>query len=340
MSGAQPPALQKLGSLPRLTETHHWADYVELLCLVNIDGEFSPDDLVERWKGQDDLGEQFAEEVSADDDEGPLDAPSMTPGAPKAAFDDRRHRKAADVFEHLSYRAVTFGTAYPFDVDTGTLKRLRRRADLDGPQLLYVFLLLASGLRYVPGRRRHQVTTPFERLVAEALRQWLPEDAEVHIFGTSADDAGRYTGTMWEKITRLASDLGETVLLTKEDFNVRDTGDLGLDIVAWFPLGDAQPGLPVWFAQATCEAEWKHKQHESGRSWQSYLKESAPRGNLLFIPFCFRDPTGRWFDPKWPTASVIIDRQRMVWLLRNASGPLAPVPYDFVNEALAYDEAV
>lgn len=338
MTPSKAPPLHKLGEVPRERFTHHWADYVELLCLANVDGEFSPDDLIERWKGQDDLG--GVEFSSAIDDDGPTDAPQLEPGATKAAVDDHRHAKAGDVFEHLAYRAVAFGTDYPFELDGGHLRRLHRRPSLTTRHHLYVFLLLGSLLRYIPKKRQNDITTPFERLVAEVLRHWLPEGAEVHIFGTSARPDGRYNGTLWNKIKRLGADIGEMVLLGEDAFNVGDSGDLGLDVVAWLPLGDINPGLPVFFAQATCELRWKDKQHESGLNWVGYLKQSAPRGNLLFIPYCFRNPTGEWFDSKWPTATIVVDRQRVLWLLRDIEDPLQEVPYDLINEALGFADAI
>lgn len=335
MTTSEEPPLQQLSRLPREPFAYHWADYVELLCLANLDGEFSPDDLIERWKGQDDVMVPFSD----DPDDGPPNQPQLEPWASKAAVDDQRYTKARDVFGHLAYRIATFGADYPFDLDSGHLMRLHRRPNLTTRNHLYVFLLLGSLLRYVPRKRRSDITTPFERLVAEVLQRWFPADAEVHIFGTAAGAGGRYRGTMWQKINLLGSDLGEMVLLPETAFNAADSGDLGLDVVAWFPLGDNLLGLPVFFAQVTCEFRWKDKQHESGRNWQSYLKESAPRGNLLFIPYCFRDASGEWFDPKWPTSAVVVDRQRLLWLLRGEDEPLASVPYDLVREALAYADA-
>lgn len=332
------PLLYNLARVPRERFTHHLADYVELLCLAHIDGEFSPEDLVERWKGQDDLGAE-PPEVDPDEEE-PIGAPVIEPGARKPVIDDRRHSVALDVFSHLGYRAAAFKDDYPFELKSGYLKMLRRRTHLTDRHKLYVFLLLGSLLRYVPRRRHSSITTPFERLVAEVLSVWLPDAAEVHLFGTAAKTSDRYVGTMWEKINLLGADIGEQVLLTETDFHASDTGDLGLDVVAWLPVGDRYAAMPVMFAQATCELRWKDKQHESGRNWQSYLKQSAPRGNLLFIPYCFRDPSGGWFDNKWPTDAVIVDRQRLLWLLRDLDRPLAEVPYDLVAEALDYREAV
>lgn len=335
----------ELGRLPRRKAGHHWADYVELLTLANIDGEFSQADLLERWAERDDLGEDLPDlgaEVEEDGD-GPIDPPQAQAGEARAARHERLHRLALDVFSHFAYRAGQFGGAYPFKLQAATGKLLERRVEPDNiQQNIYVFLLLASNLRYIRVGTRKHLTQNFERLTAEVLRRWLPNEAEIHIFGTTSGDdptgasEGRYSGKLWAKLERLANDLGEQLLLSEEDFAKGDSGDLGLDTVAWLPMGDRESGLPVWFAQATCEAEWKHKQHESGGNWRAYLQESAPRGNLLFIPYCFRQPTGTWYDRKWPTAAVIIDRARLVWLLRDVAEPVEPVPYEVVKAALEF----
>ena len=322
--------LIKLGEVPPTTATHHWADYVELLALTNLDGEFSRDDLLERWKGQDDIA---APAETLDDDDPPL-LPSF--GASKGDVDDRRRQVADDVFAHLDYRARTFDAAYPFEVHTGSLGRLRRRRASKRRQL-YVFLLLASSLRNVPIKRRSSFTSPFERLAAEVLRAWLPKGAEVHPFGTG-DSRSRYRGTMWQKLETLSSDLNERIGVDESSFAPTDTGDLGLDVVAWLPLGDTEPSLPVWFAQVTCQKDWKAKQYESGKAWESYLSMRAPRGNLLFVPYCFRDAAGRWYDPKWPVAAVVLDRQRVLWLLRAAKS-IKSIPYELITEIMRFREA-
>lgn len=335
---SQPGILVKLNMLPRNKGTHHMADYVELLTLTLLDGEFSPADLIERWDERQDLGERppDLDDRLDDEEDGPIDQPSPDPGASKAAQNDRRTRIAADVFEHLAYRAGAFGDAYPFTVTTGTFRLLKRRAKLSEREKLYVFLLLASSISYIRSTSTSVLTRGFERLAVEVLRHWLPSGAEVHIFGTSASDESgdaRYQGSLWRKVQKLADDIGEVVLLKETDFSPHDVGDLGLDAIAWLPVGDKEPGLPVWFAQATCQVDWKPKQHESGANWRRYLRESAPRGNLLFIPYCFRQPDGHWYDAKWPTASVVLDRARLLWLLKEVEGPLEPLPYDAVVAA-------
>lgn len=264
----------------------------------------------------------------------------LEPGALRPQIDDQRNRIIGDVFSHLTFRSIAFGADYPFTLMSGKVSRLCRREAMTDRHRLYIFLLLSSLLRYIPRGRQHVLTESFERLVAEVLREWLPDDAEVHLFGTTAGPGSRYTGPMWQKINQLALDLGERVLVDESDFSPHDSGDLGLDVVAWLPLGDSRAGLPVWFAQATCQSKWKGKQHESGINWDHYLNQSAPRGNLLFVPQCFRDATGQWYDAKWSIAAVIIDRQRTLYLLRGMDQLPAVVPRDFVNSALEVREAV
>lgn len=321
--------------MPREPFTYHWADYAELMCLTDMDGQVSPDDLLERWKAGDDLTPTYTE-----DEDDPVEVPRLPAGATKASVDDFRSTRASDVFEHIKYRAKAFGDDYPFDLVSDAPDVLAKRAALTDRHKLYIFLLVGSLLRYVPIKRRGEITDAFERLTAATLQHWFPADAMVDLFGTTAPAGSRYAGTMREKIARLAKDIGEVSHLSDDDFHENDRGDLGLDVVARLDVGDNLAGLPVFFAQATCELRWKDKQHESGRNWSSYLQESAPRGNLLFVPYCFRDPTGKWFDVKWVTAAVLIDRQRILWLLRDVSQGIPELPYSLVDEAIAMKRAV
>lgn len=329
---------QQLTELPRERATHHWADYVELLTLTHIDGEFSPADLLERWDERDDLGElQIQEGPDEDDgDEGLFDAPPASLDWSSAARRDRRHRLAGDVFEHLLYRADRFGDSYPFEVQLGTIRLLRRRVDAahHGHQT-YLFLLLASCLRYIQTSERKHFTSNFEQVAAEMLSHWLPPHAEVHVFGTASasSPAPRYTGTLLNKAQQLAADLREE--LARKKFSDRDSGDGGLDLVAWLPTGDDEKGVPTWFAQATCRVDWQLKQYEPLK-WNTYIPPTSPRGNLLFIPFCFRQAGGAWHDENWVTEAVIIDRARFLWLTELLSPDLDSLPQSALADALAY----
>ena len=316
---------------PRTKDTHLWADYVELLCLVNPDGLVARADLVDRWRTSDDLRRGQQEDIEVESSQ------EGTQGA--SALGDRRIGHADDVFGHFIYRAATFGDSYPFTVTE--LGALQRREILGGGHQLYVYLLLCSSLRYILRSEWDGLTKGFERLSEGALKAWLPVGAEVHIFGTSAGPDQRFIGTLQSKLTQLAGDLSERLLLTDEDFRRGDTGDAGCDIVGWIPLGDQTAGLLVILAQATCQVDWVSKQQESApATWGGILTWTVPHNNVLCIPFCFRAPDGAWYWKRQIRQSIVIDRVRLLWLFRNASAPLVAGQVDVVARAIAFRESL
>lgn len=134
MTEAGGPPLRGLDRLPLAKKAHHLADYVELLCLTSLDGEFSGADLVDRMLERGDVGEDALEDDEAPDPEGT-----------EGAHEDRVRRLAEDMFRHLAYRSDTFGRAYPFRMERVGV--LRRQRQMTGQRKLYLFLLLrpASG---------------------------------------------------------------------------------------------------------------------------------------------------------------------------------------------------
>jgi len=212
---------------------------------------------------------------------------------------------------------------------------------MTAPRKLYSFLLLAASLRCIEVSERSVFTRGFERVSAAALKAWLPRQAQVHIFGTSAERSARYRGTLQRKLQRLADDLSERLLLTDDQFRRGDAGDAGGDVVAWLPLGDENNSRLVLIAQATCEVNWEHKQHEAGHAvWRGIMTFAAPHANVMFVPFCFRNPDGEWFWSRWIHESILIDRVRLLWLLKGQAASLTAAPYDLVDRALAYREEI
>jgi hypothetical protein len=323
---ADQPPLYGLDRLPTASKGHHLADYVELLCLTNADVEFSAADLVDRMLEREDVGENALQ-----DDDVP------TPDENEGAREDRYRRLAHDTFSHIAYRSGTFGASYPFCVErTGVVRRERR---ITPRRKLYLFLLLASNLRYMTRPSRTVLEKEFERFATEGVRRLLPPTAQVHPFGTAVT-AGRYRGTSWRRYRRLADDLHDLPRYTEEDFPPTSVGDMGLDTVAWLPIGDENPAVMTFFAQTTCTTEWEGKQAQSGARWQVYLPPVAPRGNFLFIPFCFRNPAGGWYDRLWVHGAVVLDRVRLVWLFRGVEGAIAHVPYGVVDGVLQQRDAL
>lgn len=319
---AQEP-LTSLDKLPDSTEAHVWADYIELLCLVNPDQTLSIADLKDRIRERRDVGEGTAE-------------PDDIHDLGESEKEDRRTRRAADWYRHLRFRMGLFGDWYPFNVSPAA-DELSVVNPFGPRQRLYVFLLLASNLRYI---RRHtnNLTTCFEILSATVLRKMLPDGAEVYHFGPRHQE-GRYSGTLWNKIRQLADDLAEVFVAREEEFPPQNTGDGGLDLVAWVPMGDQLSTRLLVFGQCACTSEWVIKQHSSGPAvWINRIRFQAPPSNFVFIPISFRSTDGRWHKSDDIHQTVLLDRYR---LLSTLGEPVdLPMCEDIVTDVLQQREGI
>ena len=305
MSIRKTKEITSLEKLPRVGSRHTWADYVELLCLFNIDREMSKDVLIDRFKEGRDKGEDLDNEIDDSEDETGAES---TPDASNND-DDNLDAKAEELFRHLKYREGTFGKSYPFAVDMAHRRLTLKRTT--GRSRIYLFLLLASNLRYFHPMT-HLLTTDFEALSKLVLERLLPGDAKVYFFN-GAGRSGRYKGRLFQKLTILASDLFETMSVAADDFDENDVGDGGLDLVGWVPMADSSPGLLLCLAQCACTDTWVKKQRETMAVHQAMTIKATPV-RVTFIPFCFRRPTGGWFY-NHSVETVVIDRLRIVNLL-------------------------
>lgn len=316
--------IRRLGMLPKRYDGHTWADYIELLCLTDADGEITQAEIEKRVAKRSDVGEDYAapdldddgepdrfpdEEQEIEDEDGGEDS-----GSNEALRDDQRATRIADIFKVISHRADVLGTTYPFVLapDGAVLSCV---AQLSVSQRLYLFLLLCSNLRYVPKNRRWQLPRGFELISVRALRRLVPPGAEVHLFG-KGEPGERYTGTLWNKINTLAADLCDDVIARRRDFPDANTGDGGLDLVAWAPHFDELPSRLLIFGQCACTDKWVTKQRSSGPEvWASRVRLLALPSNIVFIPFMFRDAQGWWHREADIHHSVLIDRFRLLRVL-------------------------
>jgi hypothetical protein len=310
--------------LPKHYDGHTWADYVELLCLTDADGEITLAEVEKRVTKRKDVGEDYSEPDKNDDgkpDHAVDEVPAVEDeddngesGSDEALQEDYRNTRVADIFQILSHRADSLGDAYPFVLSPDSAL-LSRSDNLNEKQRLYLFLLLCSNLRYVPKNRRWQLPRGFELVSARAMRRLVPPDAEVHLFG-KGEPGERYTGTLWNKISTLAADLCDDVIARRRDFKDNNTGDGGLDIVAWVTHHDELPSRLVMFGQCACTEEWVTKQRSSGPEvWSTLVRLLALPANLVFIPHMFRDAQGLWHREADIHHSVLVDRFRILRIL-------------------------
>jgi hypothetical protein len=311
-----------------------WADYIELLCLCNIDRQVSKADILDRIQESQDLGdiEEFVASDWSDEDSLPrqadenLDELDFFSGEPRGEFptednlsiaerDDLNMEQADIWFEHLRYREEAFGDCYPFRVRQGMLV-CKDGIENDHRAKLYIFLLSSSCLKYF-SPHHHYFTYRFEVVSLVALKSYLPKDGRVSFIGTNPLNSGIYKGNVWHKIQTLSREIGDPVSSRwNEECFPRDSGDRGLDVMARIPIGDSLPGYLLLFGQCACGKKWTEKRLEPHTvNWGTYIEFTVDPTAFLFIPYCFRHPDGRWYDLEDVQQTVIVDRQRLLYLL-------------------------
>ncbi len=358
------PGLQGMDSPPGRAAPHLVADFVELMCAASVDGEWGVSDLRTLRKskdkddatvlelsgrelllGEDDPGEgtldvaiaaaldmPLAEQGAGPDDRVQGDA-SLADDAPAnsepgpSADDDARSVEGSEIADVLSYRSTRFGSTWPFELYDGD--NIRLREPLEPLHRIYLQLLIASCLSKLADKRdATEVTTAFERLAPGVLRGHLGPRTQAHLFGTSTRADDRYTGTLWEKVSKLATDLRVKLIADQAEVEAK-AGDNGLDAVAWFATGDDAPTVMSVFAQCACGKGWRTKQHEASEArWVSVFAFRSPVVNMTLIPYSFRRPDGLWQCDTHVERGVLFDRERIVAALASdeAGGALDEPP--------------
>ena len=355
---------------PSKRALHLLADYAELRCAASESGAFSAEEFQDARKRADQDAEEdqddptitdlFLEDEDVEGEEldevtvdmafgdadetasplrvAPADADDERV-AGVAAADDARELESADVIQHLEYRIATFGEAYPFRLrDDAVLELLE---DLTPERQLYLFLLIASNLKYVrSGQRKQELTTFFEVLGVDVLRGYLGEHARVELFGTSstAVEAPRFSGSLWEKLQALGLELRGRVVPTSEH-QVVNAGDFGIDLVAWFAFDDDLEGRFVTIlGQCACGRSWPPKMREpTAEALVETITFTAPVVNVLLVPYCWRTAEGAWYSLRGVPSGVLLDRQRIVQAIATAGAglPVGAFPGDVVRATAA-----
>jgi hypothetical protein len=335
----------KLDVRPRGTDSYLWCDYVEMLCLTDPDWRYSRGDLLELLAETRELAAEDPDLLGGDDEdledeadlEEALDEEDRDFLAEDEAerivhsVDDKREARVADIFNNLRFRAHLFGEAYPFSFDEEAQEMLAAPLDSDEKKL-YVQLLLSSSLRLIPKTRRHEVTEPFEALAEKIFACLMPDGWQVHRFGAKVAD--RYKGRLFKRLKQLAADLRGQLLVEERAFKTRDSGDGGLDLVAWHPMGDDErEGIPIALAQCGCTAEeWSLKMLEaSPASLGTNLATLHPWATYYFMPQDLYDSAGgrqAWQRRRALREAIVIDRARVIRLAKRygVSGACVTAP--------------
>ena len=294
---------------------HHWTDYLELLCLANIDGEVSKNDYIQRLAPREnDLKEGDIDDMTAMDKLEDEDGFIATNRSRKA---DIWADRLDDWFRLLEHREKLYDDYYPFKIQDDTL--IVRDSPFTKHQSLYIYLLYCSNLYLFNKSDQVSLANCFELLCLDALKNLLPLNAEVHLFGKNPLNSGAFVGPLWNKIQLLAQKLNEQLNpnIKQSRYPPTNTGDDGLDVVGWVPSGDNLSSKLIYFGQCACNiSEWVSKQDDSSyNSWANKISLTNHTNNIIFIPFCFRDATGDWINVGDIRKSLLIDRRRLLHYL-------------------------
>lgn len=335
---------RNLSDTPDKAVGFYWADYAEICCIASKDRSLSKHDLVRTMDTTEDINAD-AETVEVNDGE-PHD-PLIVKKRHGASKRDKYERHANDIFMHLKGRETMFGAHYPFALNSksGELELAKK---LSEAQWLYLALLLCSNLRYFL-KSKAALTSGFEVIAFHALKALLP-DSEVRLVGTTHKGRSGHLATKTQKkidkLQAISDAVKSALLAQEEEFADEDTGDAGVDIIAWMELD--RTGISrdfVIFGQCACsKEEWIKKQSESSYSnWSKIIRLAAANINMMFVPFTPRKENGAWERGQIRSGEAIwIDRLRIIQKLAKKDGSvmfsgsvLTPEVADFTKKVLA-----
>ena len=315
------PILTDLHKSPRHAYPFLWADYVELLALCSQDGRYSRANLEETDQEGSDLqrdgdDEELAQKISQEEQ------------------DDAVSQRWDDIRPRLVQRSKTYAY-WPFELKGNVL--YRRFEPNDPGHRLYAALLIAASYRLCHDRRAREVDAAFEEMTYLLMQNMLGIGWNVKPFGAHQAIAVGYNGTLRQKLEQLAPDVHGKLMKEADDYDPRDTGDGGLDVVAWDSLGDSRGHMPVIFAQCGCSpTDWEHKQLSvSPASVEAHIKTQHPGAAWYISPQDLCLGESKWDRSAHVVNVVLLDRRRLLFLAKR-HGLEAHVPvWPFVTEAAA-----
>lgn len=306
-------------------DTHFWVDWVELLCVANIDESVNRAAVARRVRS---LKEDTGEAADAEDDK-----------AQAAEVTDRWFARIEEWFGHLEMRQKRLKDAYPFSLSADS-NQLSLKSNLTTLQKFYLLLLMASALKYF-SEEESDITASFELISLEALRKLLPSGAEVHLFGANKLKKGKFEGNLWNNLNVLAKDFVERLHIKEEDAPAQNRGDNGTDLIGWVKIEEDVPGIFSVFGQCACTKNWVSKQMTSAADrWSSTMTLQTYPLNSVFIPFCQRKRDACWHSPQdMARSTLVIDRFRFLALLKTDIEALKTLPaFGAVDDLLATKE--
>ena len=291
--------------------THELADFVELM--VWRDGRFS---VAGRSNVSDRLGENdYSGGVPEEDEE--TEFINMNYMAVQSDEDKEQPVVVGEEFKEIQRRAESCGVGYPFSISQNG-QILRRAFDPDNAaHTIYQYLLLATRLNMTNNRVHGDLdgTFIFENLSAEVGRNYLGQRAHGFVFGTANQQAN-----FAEKVNELCRRMGEGVEFDSEYNAVPRQQDGKLDVVAWQPFSDGQPGKLIIFGQCKTGTNYKDTliQLQPGGFCKKWLRRQPILTPMRAFFITESLPRVGWDDAA-VDAGLLFDRSRIIDFCENIS---------------------
>lgn len=283
---------------PRDSDIHTLADFAELLCLTDIDGQ---------------CGTEAVKDQIFDDTETTIS-----------------ETKLQDLMTHLKWRKEAFKRFYPFtNIDRNNFDLVEQFT----PQnKLYLALLLSANLPFILQTHHKIITDTFENISYKAFMEIWSPSGKVTSFGKNTSS---YTGTKAERLNTLFTQIGNISHFTPETFRPSDSGDGGIDLAAWINLDNYQSShFFSALAQCACSrTDWSKKQSEiKFDNFSSQAQITNKWSEILFTPICFRGNNGEWAVSAEVASGILIDRLRIINALENNIIKLPSIFDNFFSE--------
>lgn len=274
---------------------HYFCDYIETLALAANSDIVSVSDVIDRFVDCGEINTQGSNENNSNQ--------------------DKWESRIEGWFSSLEVRKNEYTDFYPFEIDSN---KILLKENLDNKHYFYLLLLLSSCLRNFNKSYQSLLTTDFELVSSEAFKRYLPHSAKIYKFGKSTDSNARYTGQIKDKINLFAEDLNLDICYKDYFFSSNDSGDYGLDVVAWIPFYPDKNMLyiQVFLAQCATGKDWLKKQDEPLKIQNSIIGLGNAT-NTLFIPYDARNTNRIYSEEAKIKTHLLFDRFRLICLLKD-----------------------
>ena len=302
---------------PLDTKLYLYADYIELMALFNNRNIITRGEVLDRLKD-----EGIIKQVKNQDEQ--------------AEDNDKNEMFVRSVFLLIEQRNISFKDEYPFEYFNESLVL---RKELNVKNKLYLHLLLSSNLYLFPKRFESFLTTEFELLSEEALKNYLPDFAIVKSFGENSEFNG-YTKDKIKQLAKLMSLEAEDLFLNT--IAEKGTKDLGLDIVGWLPFDDLVGNFLSIFVQCACGKDWIKKLSETkryNRLLKPYLSDFK---HSLFIPYSLINYNNSTFfeHHEFGEPILLFERKRILSLIKDESIYDNLNTIEFIDRCIEYEEDI